>query len=112
LPRAAYLDQGWFDREMATVFARQRVMVGRLDAFSPGTMTRVQVGDAPVIVARGADGRVTAWHNTCPHRGAELCRDAVEPLFALIRCPHHAFSYAPADGRLVATGHAVPTLAA
>lgn len=30
LPRAAYVDPGWHDRELATIFARQWVCVGRL----------------------------------------------------------------------------------
>jgi Rieske 2Fe-2S family protein len=94
---------------MGSVFARQWVMVGRLDAFAPGTMSRATLGAAPVIVARSEDGAVRAWHNMCPHRGSELCRDRVEPLGKLIRCPYHAFAFAAEDGRLVATGHAVPT---
>ena len=109
LPREAYVDSGWFQREMETVFARQWVMAGRLADFTPGRMRRVQVGAAPVIVARSADGSVSAFHNSCPHRGSELCRAAEEPLGKLIRCPYHAFSFAAADGALVATGHAVPT---
>ncbi len=109
LPRLAYLDRGWFDQEMATVFARAWVMAGRLDSFAPGMLARVTVGFAPVIVARLAGGAVAAYHNMCPHRGAELCREAVEPLGKLIRCPYHAFAYAADDGRLVATGHAEPT---
>lgn len=109
LPRAAYVDPGWHDRELATIFARQWVCVGRLADFAAGTMRRVTVGAAPVIVARGADGAARAWHNSCPHRGSELCREEVEPLGKLIRCPYHAFAFAAADGRLVATGFAVPT---
>ncbi len=109
LPRAAYLDPDWYAREMETIFARQWVMAGRLSAFAPGTMRRATVGTAPVIVARAADGGVSAWHNTCPHRGSELCRDEEEPLGKLIRCPYHAWSFAAADGRLVSTAHAVPT---
>jgi Rieske 2Fe-2S family protein len=94
---------------MATIFARHWVMAGRLDAFAPGTLRRATAGAAPVIVARGADGLVAAFHNSCPHRGAELCAQPEEPLGRLIRCPYHAFAYAADDGRLVATGHAVPT---
>lgn len=109
LPRAAYLDPDWYAQEMATVFAREWVMAGRLSDFAPGTMRRVTVGEAPVIVARRHDGGVAAFHNSCPHRGSELCRAEEEPLGALIRCPYHAFAYAAEDGRLVATGHAVPT---
>ena len=109
MPRAAYLDPGWYDREMATVFATEWVCVGRLADFAAATMRRALVGEAPVIVARGADGATRAWHNSCPHRGSELCRAAVEPLGKLIRCPYHAFAFAADDGRLVSTGHAVPT---
>lgn len=109
LPREAYQDAAWFAREMATVFSRQWVMAGRLADFMPGQMQRVQVGTAPVIVARAADGAVSAFHNSCPHRGSELCRAEREPLGKLIRCPYHAFAFSALDGALVATGHAVPT---
>ena len=109
LPRDAYIDDAWFAREMATVFSHNWVMVGRLADFQPGRMRRVSVGTAPVIIARAADGNVSAFHNSCPHRGSELCRETEEPLGKLIRCPYHAFSFASTDGALVATGHAVPT---
>ncbi|MDB5664748.1 aromatic ring-hydroxylating dioxygenase subunit alpha [Cypionkella sp.] len=109
LPATVYADAEWYAREMATVFARNWICVGRLADFALGTMRRVQVGAADVIVCRTAEGGISAFHNTCRHRGSELCRDAVEPLGKLIRCPYHAFAYAADDGRLVATGHAVPT---
>ena len=109
LPRAAYLDQGWLDREMATIFSRQWVMVGRADDFPAGKMRRVTVGVAPVIVVRDRDGALAAWHNSCPHRGSELCVQPEEDVGKLIRCPYHAFAFAADDGRLVSTAHAVPT---
>ena len=109
LPRAAYMDRSWYDREMATIFARQWVMVGRAGDFPAGKMRRVTVGAASVIVLREAGGRLVAWHNSCPHRGSELCRDQEEPVGKLVRCPYHAFAFAADDGRLVSTGHAVPT---
>lgn len=108
LPRAAYLADDWFAHEMATLFARQWVMVGRLTDFAPGTMRRAQVGAAPVIICRSPDGSLSAWHNTCRHRGSELCVADVEPLGKLITCPYHAWAYAASDGRLVSTAHAHP----
>ncbi|WP_395664140.1 aromatic ring-hydroxylating dioxygenase subunit alpha [Aestuariivirga sp.] len=109
LPRAAYMDPAWHEREMATVFARQWVMAGRAADFPAGRIRRVTLGAAPVIVVRDADGKLAAWHNSCPHRGSELCRAEEEEVGRLIRCPYHAFSFAAADGRLVSTGHAVPS---
>ena len=109
LPRAAYMDQGWLDREMATIFSRQWVMVGRADDFPAGKMRRVTAGAAPVIVVRDRDGVLAAWHNSCPHRGSELCVQPEEDVGKLIRCPYHAFAFAADDGRLVSTAHAEPT---
>lgn len=109
LPRAAYMDAGWHDREMATIFSRQWVMAGRAADFPAGRMRRVVVGTAPVIVVRDSEGALAAWHNSCPHRGSELCRAEEEAVGKLIRCPYHAFSFAASDGRLVSTAHAVPT---
>jgi len=108
LPREAYLDEGWFAREQATIWARHWVCVGRLADFAPGMMRPVAVGGASVIVARGADGAVSAFHNVCRHRGAEICGGETE-VGKLITCPYHAWAYAAKDGRLVSVAHATPT---
>ena len=109
LPKAAYFDTGWYGREMATIFARQWVMAGRVADFPVGRMRRVTVGAAQVIVVRDIDGTLAAWHNSCPHRGSELCVKPEEDVGKLIRCPYHAFAFAASDGRLVSTAHAIPT---
>jgi Rieske 2Fe-2S family protein len=109
LPKAAYFDKSWYDREMATIFARQWVMAGRVADFPAGKMRRMAVGEAQVIIVRDSTGKLAAWHNSCPHRGSELCVKGEEEVGKLIRCPYHAFAFAAADGRLVSTAHAVPT---
>ena len=108
LPRAAYLSPDWFARELATIWARNRVSAGRLADLAPGTMRPVSVGAASVILARSADGTLSAFHNACRHCGAEICGHE-QPIGKLITCPYHAWSYAANDGHLVATGHSTPT---
>ena len=108
LPRAAYLDPEWYGREMATIWSQNWVMVGRLADLSPGTMRPVRIGSASVLLTRSVDGEVSAFHNTCRHRGSELCA-AEKPVGKLITCPYHAWSYAANDGRLVSTGYGTPT---
>ena len=108
LPREAYLDADWSEREMATVWGRNWVCVGRLGDFRLGTTRPLSVGGASVIVARAANGGVSAFHNSCRHRGAEICAAEVE-VGKLISCPYHAWAYAASDGRLVSTGYATPT---
>lgn len=108
LQRNAYVTQSWFAQEQATLWSRNWVCLGRLTDLAPGTMRPVQVGPAPVILCRDASGAVTAFHNACRHRGAELCAHERE-MGKLITCPYHAWSYAATDGRLVSVGHATPT---
>ncbi|MFM8748130.1 MAG: aromatic ring-hydroxylating oxygenase subunit alpha [Aestuariivirga sp.] len=107
LPRDAYIDPDWFTRELETVFARQWLCAGRLGDFPKGTLRRRTLGNAPVIVIHG-EGGLSAYHNVCRHRGAELCAED-RTAGRLITCPYHAWSYSAADGKLVATGPAKPT---
>jgi glycine betaine catabolism A len=108
LPRGAYLSQDWFDREMATVFAKQWICVGRVSDFSPNTMRRVTVGAGSVIVCNTGTS-IAAYHNVCRHRGSELCGGESAELGKLITCPYHAWAYAAVDGRLISTAYARPT---
>jgi glycine betaine catabolism A len=109
LPREAYIDPTWYARELDTVFAKNWISAGRLNDLAPGTLRRVQVGAASVLLARGKDGQLSAFHNACRHRGSELCRHEEQPLGKLITCPYHAWSYAADTGRLISTAHAQPT---
>ncbi len=109
LPAHAYYDADWLAREMATVWARNWVWAGRLADLKPGTMQRRQVGAASVILCRTPDGAISAFHNVCRHRGAELCAVAEQPMGKLVSCKYHAWSYAANDGHLVAVGQANPT---
>lgn len=109
LPPEAYLSPDWFRREMETVFARQWNFAGRLADLPPGTMRRIRLGVAEAVLCRTPDGALSAFHNTCRHRGSELCRGEEQPLGRLITCPYHAWAYAANDGRLVSTAFARPT---
>jgi glycine betaine catabolism A len=108
LPREAYLSHEWFTREMATVFQRQWICVGRATDVASGMMRRYTVGAASVIVCN-TGSTLSAFHNVCRHRGSELCRGEQEKLGRLITCPYHAWAYAADDGRLVSTAFANPT---
>jgi glycine betaine catabolism A len=108
LPRDAYVGADWYAREMATIWSRHWVCAGRAGDLAKGTMRAVQVGPASVILTRLPDGSLRAYHNTCRHRGAELCHGE-HAAGKLITCPYHAWAYAAEDGRLISTAHAHPT---
>ena len=109
LPAHAYYDAGWYQQEMRTIWAKNWVWAGRLADLKPGSMRRVQVGEASVILCRTPEGAVSAFHNVCRHRGAEICAVPEQPMGGLVTCRYHSWAYAAADGRLVAVGQANPT---
>ena len=42
---------------------------------SPGILSPVQVGGRNILFARDGKGDLKAMLNTCPHRGAQVCRE-------------------------------------
>jgi phenylpropionate dioxygenase-like ring-hydroxylating dioxygenase large terminal subunit len=109
LPAKAYYDDQWFDRERAAIWARNWVYAGRTSTFAPRTIRKIDVAGESVIVACDDAGTLKAYHNTCRHRGAELCSAQEQDYNGrLIRCPYHAWAY-DNDGALVSTGYATPT---
>ncbi|MFZ2099476.1 MAG: aromatic ring-hydroxylating dioxygenase subunit alpha [Oricola sp.] len=109
LPSHAYFDPAWYERERKAIWARNWIYVGRLSDIAPGTIRRVAIAGENLILCRTSEGSVTAFHNVCRHRGAELCSEA-EKLWngKLILCPYHAWAY-DAGGKLRSTAFATPT---
>ncbi|MEX0969345.1 MAG: Rieske 2Fe-2S domain-containing protein [Paracoccaceae bacterium] len=109
LPAEAYFAPAWFAREQAGIWGQSWIYAGRLADLRAGTMRRVKLADETLVLCRNAGGDIAAFHNTCSHRGAELCELDEKPLNGkLITCPYHAWAYG-FDGRLVSTAFATPT---
>jgi Rieske 2Fe-2S family protein len=100
LPGAFYRDAAFYQLDLDLVFHREWIFAGH-DCEIPkaGDYFTLQVGDYPLIVARAADGRIHAHHNTCRHRGFRLC-DATHGSARRFVCPYHQWTYDP-DGRLL-----------
>ena len=77
-------------------------MCGRAEQVAqPGQYIAVQAAGEPVVVVRGADGKLRAFLNVCRHHAAAV---APEPCGSvqLFRCPYHGWSYG-LDGSLKGT---------
>jgi phenylpropionate dioxygenase-like ring-hydroxylating dioxygenase large terminal subunit len=64
-----------------------------------GSYATMRVGAYEVIIVRGQDGEIRAFHNSCRHRGSIICK-AREGRVAKLVCPYHQWIY-DLDGRLV-----------
>jgi len=87
---------------MEQVFASMWLAAARADQLAdPGAFVRRDVAGASVLIVRGAEGSIRAFHNVCRHRGTRLCHTANGTLRGSIQCPYHAWTYG-LDGRLLA----------
>jgi len=103
LAAATYCDPAWYAREQKMIWSRQWIYAGRLDDLAPMRMRRISIAGENLILVRDRDGTVACFHNTCRHRGSELCVTDERPISSrLISCPYHQWSYG-LDGRLVRT---------
>ncbi len=101
LPRECYTDPEFYAFEQEAIFMRSWLCLGRVDEIpEPGDFVRVDMGDEPLVMVRGAEGDIRVFTPVCAHRGHILCEGAGST-GRLFRCPFHAWTYG-LDGHLVA----------
>jgi Rieske 2Fe-2S family protein len=104
LPKRAYHDPQIFAWERTNILRLDWIMVAREEEVpEPGTYILVELDDDPLIIVRGRDAVLRAFHNVCRHRGTAV---AEEPCGKVVRlqCPYHAWIY-DLDGRLIRAKH-------
>jgi phenylpropionate dioxygenase-like ring-hydroxylating dioxygenase large terminal subunit len=101
VPVEYYTSPDIYKREQDMIFRRAWLMVGRVEEVAnPGdfVVRDLPTLDAKVIIARGKDGVIRAFHNACSHRSVALvCEERGNAL--TFRCPYHAWMYG-IDGSL------------
>jgi phenylpropionate dioxygenase-like ring-hydroxylating dioxygenase large terminal subunit len=51
-----------------------------------------QMGQS-IVITRGRDGRIAAWHNVCQHRGSRVVEASGHCSTGKFKCPWHGFVY-------------------
>ncbi len=100
LEQPFYIDQDYFKLDMEMIWYRDWLFIGH-DCEIPraGNYFTVQIGDYPVVIVRGKDQAIRAFHNTCRHRGHRVCTQDKGASAKLV-CPYHQWTY-DLDGSLV-----------
>ena len=100
LSNALYCDPGVFQTDLEQVWYREWLFaVPACELPKPGAYATMQVGAYPVVVIRGKDMRIRAFHNVCRHRGQKLCAHANGSTPNLV-CPYHQWTY-DLEGKLI-----------
>lgn len=102
VPAAPYHDPRWFELERQAVFLRSWIHVGHVcELPDPGSFVRreLEFAKASLLIVRGRDGAIRAFHNVCTHRGTQLVAAAAGRQ-AKFSCPYHMWTYGT-DGALL-----------
>lgn len=104
LPQALYNDPDVFEFDVDAIFGQSWILVGfSCEIPQPRGYLAVTVGRSPVVVTRDRDGTLRAFHNSCRHRGAQICAEG-SGARGRLTCPYHQWVY-DLDGSLVHARH-------
>ncbi|SUZ32853.1 Anthranilate 1,2-dioxygenase large subunit [Roseibaca ekhonensis] len=100
LPRALYTDPDMYEVDLDRLWYTEWLFaIPGCEIPKTGNHITVQVGAYSVIIVRGTDGVIRAFHNSCRHRGSRICKAAKGSAPKLV-CPYHQWTY-ELDGRLL-----------
>lgn len=102
IPAKPYYDPGYYELERRAIFLRSWIVVGHVcELPEPGSFIRreMEFANASVLIVRGKDGVIRAFHNVCTHRGTQLV-DAEDGRQSTFSCPYHRWTFGT-DGALV-----------
>jgi Rieske 2Fe-2S family protein len=103
LPQPFYTDERLHEIDMQEIFHKEWLIAGMTAEIpAKGNFITLQIGKNPILVVRGAEGVVHAFHNVCRHRGSRLCT-AEKGKVAKLVCGYHQWTY-ELDGRLLFAG--------
>jgi phenylpropionate dioxygenase-like ring-hydroxylating dioxygenase large terminal subunit len=94
VPRERYYDREFFELEKKLLWPRVWQMACRLEEIpDPGDFVEYEICDQSVLVIRQRDRSIKAFHNTCRHRGTQLCKGQGRLLGGQIVCPFHGWRW-------------------
>jgi len=100
LARPFYTDPAVFEADLDRIWHREWIFAAPVAELArAGAYVTLQLGKYPVVIVRGADGQIRAFHNVCRHRGQRLCAKPSGNTVKLV-CPYHQWTY-ETDGRLL-----------
>lgn len=102
IPAKYYYDADWYELERKAVWMRSWLNVGHVcELPENGSFIRreLEFAKASILIMRGKDGQLRAFHNACTHRGTQLT-DAACGKQNTFSCPYHMWTFST-DGKLI-----------
>jgi phenylpropionate dioxygenase-like ring-hydroxylating dioxygenase large terminal subunit len=101
IPAYPYYHPDYFELEKAAIFRRTWLQIAHIcELPEPGSfiVREIEIASASILITRGPDDVVRAFHNVCTHRGSQLVREGSGNRFAFT-CAYHMWNFGH-DGKL------------
>lgn len=103
IPVERLLDPAYFELEREKIFKRAWLHVGRVEQIpeeGDWFVQEIAVARTSLIIVRGEDGDIRAFHNVCRHRGSKLAMQSKGSGAGMFACRFHGWTY-NSEGTLV-----------
>ena len=100
LDRQIFSSQEIYQQELERIFARCWLYLGHESQIpQPNDFLSTYMGEDPILLCRGSDGKIRAFLNMCRHRGNRVCR-ADQGNAKDFMCSYHGWTF-NTEGRLI-----------
>jgi nitrite reductase/ring-hydroxylating ferredoxin subunit len=101
VPKERYTSREFADLEFERLWTKVwQIACREEELLHPGDYVEYGIGDESIVLIRGDDMQIRAFHNSCLHRGTRLTTGAGTFPDGCVQCPYHGWRYA-FDGTLV-----------
>jgi Rieske 2Fe-2S family protein len=105
IPGPFFSDPSVYALELERIFQPSWHCVAREDELpEPGDFLTTDLAGSGIVLVRGRDAMLRAFHNVCRHRGTRIVEQESGSGLKRLLCPYHAWTY-ELDGRLVGAPH-------
>jgi stachydrine N-demethylase len=100
LTRPFYTDPDIYQADLTQIWYRDWIFAASTAELpKAGAYVSMQLGAYPIVVVKGSDNVIRAFHNVCRHRGQRLCAKPSGTTVKLV-CPYHQWTY-DTNGKLL-----------
>lgn len=96
IPAGPYFEEAWFADEIEAIFKNTWINIGhRCELPETGSyiVRELEFAKVSLLIVRGNDQRIRAFHNVCPHRGTQLISEAQSGRAGTFSCPYHRWTF-------------------
>lgn len=101
IPKERYTSKEFMQLEWEHIWTKTWLRGGlSQDLKEPNSYITTEIGHLSILLVRGEDRKVRAFHNVCKHRGNTLAQQKMGTIDKTFKCSYHRWQY-DATGKLI-----------